>query len=72
MVQKSGEHKLRLVVHPIIYDGFQHHLRWFSRRISEPSTVLSMHPGCILSQPRPLVIFSCETWQPQVKMNNES
>ena len=22
MVQKSGDHQLRLVVHPIIYDGF--------------------------------------------------
>ena len=37
MVQKSGEHQLRLVVYPIT--RFQHHPRWFSRRISEPSTL---------------------------------
>ena len=35
---KSGDHQLRLVGYPIIYDEFYHHPRWFSRRISEPST----------------------------------
>ena len=34
MVQKSGDHQLRLVVYPIIYDGFYTSKRWFSRRIS--------------------------------------
>ena len=29
MVQKSGEHQLILGRYPIIYDGFQHHVRWY-------------------------------------------
>ena len=39
--KKSGDHQLMLVVYPVIYHGFTGfiHLRWFSRRISEPSTV---------------------------------
>ena len=39
--KKSGDHQLMLVVYRVIYQrltGFRH-LRWFSRRISEPSTV---------------------------------
>ena len=41
MVQKSGDHQLRLVVEiPLFTGGFQKGTsnRWFSRRISEPST----------------------------------
>ena len=33
------------VVHPIIYKAFFIHPRWFSRRISEPSTVSFNHPA---------------------------
>ena len=36
MVQKSGDHLMRLVVYSMIYNGFVHS-RWC--RISEPSTV---------------------------------
>ena len=39
MVQKSGVHQLRLVVYPIIYDGFCTSNRWLFG-ISEPSTVV--------------------------------
>ena len=41
MVQKSGVHQLRLVVCPIIFDGFYTSKRWFFG-ISEPSTVCWM------------------------------
>ena len=40
MVQKSGEHQLRLVVHPIIDNVLAPSFRWLiNRRISEPSKV---------------------------------
>ena len=35
--------QLRLVVFPIIYKVLYIHPRWFSRRISEPSTVATLH-----------------------------
>ena len=48
MVQKSGDHQLRLVVDPIIYDGF-HTCQVVGNGISEPATVL--HPVFALLQP---------------------
>ena len=47
---KSGVHQLSW--NPVIYDGFFIYPRWFSRRISEPSTVSSgvvpSHLGLLL------------------------
>ena len=40
MVQKSGDHQLRLVVYSFSHLQNFVHPRWFSRRISEPSRVL--------------------------------
>ena len=49
MVQKSGVHQLRLVVYPIMYDGFCTSNRWLFG-ISEPSTVVSLKSTKIWSQ----------------------
>ena len=42
MVQKSGDHQLRLVVVLSLFPRFEHHPRWLFG-ISEPSTVCSEH-----------------------------
>ena len=42
MVQKSGLHQLRLVLYLPLFTRFEHHPRWFSRRMSETSTVLNI------------------------------
>ena len=52
MVQKSGDHQLRLVVHPIIYSFFLHP-RWLFG-ISEPSTV-----SLDRCDPSPVSIHGC-------------
>ena len=44
LVQKSGDHQLRLVVYPIIY-RVRHTFQVGFRRISEPSTVASLLPA---------------------------
>ena len=46
-------HQLRLVVYPIIYHGFYTSKRWFSRRISVPSTGHLRRPRRILMMVRP-------------------
>ena len=50
---RNPANQLRLVVYPSIYQGFCLHPRWFSRRISEPSTVC--FPGMFCSLLRPLI-----------------
>ena len=57
------------IIYPIIYDGFYTYPRWFSRRISEPSTVPPLPPPNSFWDTSPL--RSVEIWGNYQKVSNQ-